>query len=1202
MQYRDTCPGEQQLRDFTLGKLSAEDADGLFQHINGCPECTTRLDGADQADDFVLNVLKEQQEPPTSIDESLQEALERISSFETVLSLSTVTGTDDAADAGLSGNATLRDYEVLHTLGQGGMGTVYKARHLKLDRVCAVKVLRAARASGSQFNRRFEREIRAIGRLDHPNIVRATDAGSHDGRLFLVMEYIDGVDVSTLANHIGQLSVADACEVVRQTAIGLDYAHSNGMVHRDVKPANIMVDTLGQVRLLDLGLARWEQHDESLQELTGTDQIMGTVDYIAPEQAATSHAVDASSDIYSLGCTLYRLLAGRPPFAAPEFGSTVQKLLAHASRSAEPLSELRSDIPRDLSDLVDRMLAKEPSARPASASVVAELLAGYSKQSCLPTIVAQCPTPTSSSVDEQCKLNLMDSIGLAELRENRSGPARSMLYASVPLAVLIIAASMFAWHGAGGHTNERERQATLAILGNDHSGVDGEPYYSLPENPGEQPEYAPTSFPRLVPEEHTSDRDGNYLSPHVMTRLGSVGLREPASALSLSFLNDGAQIMSATPRAVRVWDTATGRELKTYAIRHGIRAAAVADDQSVWAALSGMLGIVVWHEDGRILHYLDRAGNSYESIALSFDGTTLAAAGRDGSITLWSIESGQVLQKLSAHDASISQVVFSADAQLLASVSNDGFLRVWQLPSGKLEGEFSYTVGKITAVSIATSGRYLACALTDGSVHVSSLETGEESNTWIAHQNAVLDIAFSPDGDRLATGGKDHMVRVWDWRTAEAQWIGVGHVGAVGRVSFHPQGELVISTGTSEHPRHYKQTDGAIRIWDATTGEQIQPGSRQESHMLSIAMTSGGERVVGARGNRTVSVWDRESGDWIGELSNLSPGAKPLAVSPSDDRFAVVSGGSLLLHDLTTLTNFTKVIPESYGRIESISFNPTNTQLALAHASGKIHVYDTETRQRIQSWQAHDAGCRMIHSPDGRLLASSSGDKTLAVWDAVTFELLYRKPGHVDGVQSITFSPDGWLLASAGYNGRIMVREVITGDVVRDIKSETGLNCIRFAPDNRTLIAGEFYDRLLCWDVSSGSRYVEIIARSGCTITDLALTRDGTLLASAGDDGSVLLWDLPKLLRKAPALNESTLSESRLQRLWNDLARDDAELAFAAVWDLVAGRKQAVPFIESRLTPKLSIYPQPLRFPADDAEDRHQRRAAQVLKYAKGLD
>ena len=625
----------------------------------------------------------------------------------------------------------------------------------------------------------------------------------------------------------------------------------------------------------------------------------------------------------------------------------------------------------------------------------------------------------------------------------------------------------------------------------------------------------------------------------------------------------------------------------------------------MWAALSDTLGIVVWQEDGHILKTLGRAGHRFESIDVAPDGTLLAAADRDGNITLWSLESGQELHKLSAHDESVSHVLFSADAKLLASAGSDGFLRVWQLPSGTLANEFAYADGTITAINVAVSGQHLACGMTDGSVHVSSLETGAETSTWIAHQSAVLDVAFSPDGNRLVTGGEDHMVRVWQWRTAEPQWVGVGHVGFAATVAFHPRGELVMSAGASEHPRHYKEADGAIRLWDATSGEQIQPGSHQDSHLISIATTSDARRIVGARGSRTLSVWDSESGELIGQLSGLNPGPKPLALSPDERLLAVVSGGSVLLHDFETLRFLKKHTPESQGRVLTMSFSPDSSQLVLGHASGKIHVYDTANGHLIRSWQAHDldqreGGIQLNHSPDGRLLASSGRDGTLAVWDAVNFDLLYRRPGPADQAQALTFSPDGWLLASAGYNGRILVREVITGDVVRDIKSETGLNCLRFASDNRTLVAGEFYDRLLCWDVSTGSRYVEVIARSSCTITDVALSRDGTVLASAQDDGSALLWDLQKLLRKAPPLSTSALTEPQLTQLWTDLGSDDAELAFAAVWDLVAGREQAAPFVESVLSPTFERYR--LRVPVNDTEDRRQLRGAQILEYAQRLE
>ena len=253
-------------------------------------------------------------------------------------------------------------YQLLERLGEGGMGTVYRALHVSLHREVALKLLPADRMQDKTAVERFQREMQAIGKLDHPRIVRATDAGEIDGTHFLVMELVEGVDLSTLVHRCGPLSVAEACELIRQAAEGLEYAHGKGMIHRDVKPSNIMLartdDGQVVVKVLDLGLALLHEfHGIGGGELTNTGQMMGTLDYMAPEQGADSHSVDGRADVYSLGATLYKLLCGEAPFGGEQYDTPLKKLRALATQPAPSIGTRRDGLPDDLIALIDRMLA-----------------------------------------------------------------------------------------------------------------------------------------------------------------------------------------------------------------------------------------------------------------------------------------------------------------------------------------------------------------------------------------------------------------------------------------------------------------------------------------------------------------------------------------------------------------------------------------------------------------------------------------------------------------------------------------------------------------------------------------------------------------------------------------------------------------------------------------------------------------------------
>ncbi|HVK11717.1 MAG TPA: serine/threonine-protein kinase [Gemmataceae bacterium] len=263
------------------------------------------------------------------------------------------------------------NYEILDRLGAGGMGTVFKARHRRMKRVVALKVLSKEVAATELFLQRFQREVEVIARLTHPNIVMAFDADEAEAGPFLVMEFVNGRDLASEVQSNGPLPVADAVDRIIQAARGLEYAHEKGIIHRDIKPHNLMRDADGTVKVADLGLARIGGPSSGVSSLTQAGSIFGTVDYMSPEQAIDSGSVDARADIYSLGCSLYFLLTGQPPYGG---GTLMAQMLKHRDAPIPSLRAARPDVSADLDAVFARMVAKSPKDRPASmAEVVREL-------------------------------------------------------------------------------------------------------------------------------------------------------------------------------------------------------------------------------------------------------------------------------------------------------------------------------------------------------------------------------------------------------------------------------------------------------------------------------------------------------------------------------------------------------------------------------------------------------------------------------------------------------------------------------------------------------------------------------------------------------------------------------------------------------------------------------------------------------------
>lgn len=302
----------------------------------------------------------------------------------------------------------LGQYELLDQIGSGGMGTVFRARHLRLGRIVALKMLTPGRLQSREAIARFEREMRAAGNLQHPNIVSAQDAGEVDGAHFLAMELVDGCDLSTLIKNHGPLRIADACEIVRQAAAGLQHFSDHGLIHRDIKPSNLMLarpatsDGTPLVKILDLGLAQFASGEsDAPQDITATGQVIGTVDYMAPEQGlAGVSRLDIRADLYSLGATLFKLISGRAPFEESQYNTTLKRLQALEEVVPPSLSDLVPECPAELSAQVARLLSKSPEGRPPSPQELVRVLTPFVRGADLNALLLQHASATPPSISQ----------------------------------------------------------------------------------------------------------------------------------------------------------------------------------------------------------------------------------------------------------------------------------------------------------------------------------------------------------------------------------------------------------------------------------------------------------------------------------------------------------------------------------------------------------------------------------------------------------------------------------------------------------------------------------------------------------------------------------------------------------------------------------------------------------------------------------
>jgi serine/threonine-protein kinase len=874
----------------------------------------------------------------------------------------------------------LGQYVLLERLGQGGMGQVFKARHQRLHRIVALKLIRKERLADPSASERFQREAQAAARVTHPNIVTVYDADEVRGTLFFTMEYVEGTDLSRLVKRGGPLPVAHACDYARQAALGLQHAHENGLVHRDIKPANLLLAAKdGVVKILDMGLARLDDPTDpgrTVEGLTETGAVMGTPDYIAPEQAIESRGVDIRADIYSLGCTLYYMLAGRPPFAG---GSLAQKLLCHQQAEPEPIERLRPDVPAGLAAVLRRMMAKRPADRyqtPAEAAVALERYcrvaiplgpAPAADQTvpvarALPVAVPVSETVAMAGAEVESTPVLPVAIPVAARPAARPGRRRLVLAAAGSLALLLLAVGIVA----------------LLIPG----GREG----------GEPP---PTSLDQLRPEDVPEAEQFRGQPPELVAVLGDSRGRcwtpdteSPDAWVDpphLAYRPGGKDLvaMARTHDRVRVWDPLTNRELPAagggatpFAQRQPVAGAGYTADGSVVALLTTVpagWAYRVWdvtsgQERGS---HLVGSGNVPAIVTFAPGGKRFAAGDGTSVRGVWDTATGKPLTDALPEPGRPYR--FSADGKLLATAGPASgepdpslTVRLWHVPEGKpaaagrlpLPPAKDYP-GSNLAVAFTPDLETVAVANLDEGRHAAlgrvllwAWRAGQPSRSvQVAQPTGISALEFAPDGTKLAVTTNDGVVRVCDLSgNREPRALCVSPWS----LAFAPNAKaLAVAT-----------SDGTIRVWDTDTGRQLNP----VSPALSLMAVAPGAPVVavGNSDDNSLRILDAVTGKARGSVP-LPPGSTfdQVALSPNG---RVVAGSILPSHVAAVWDVATA---EAVAPLESagpLAFAPDGKTLVLINPNGQGgNLWDTAPWNRRAPLAGPVTALRApVFSPKGR--------------------------------------------------------------------------------------------------------------------------------------------------------------------------------------------------------------------------------------------
>jgi Protein kinase domain/WD domain, G-beta repeat len=709
--------------------------------------------------------------------------------------------------------ARFRDYEILEELGGGGMGKVYKAFHTKLKRPVALKVIRAHLALDPSALARFDREMEIVARLDHPNIVRALDAGEAAGTRFLVMELLEGRNVFNLVQQ-GPLPVAMACAIARQTADALQHIHDHGLVHRDIKPSNLMIMPSGQVKVLDLGIARWNIAATGDNPLTPGCHLIGTHDYLAPEQIDNASTVDGRADIYSLGCTLYHLLAGEAPFARLPL---LQKLVAHGTQEPASLLRVRPDLPGALVQVVKKMIVKNKDYRYPTAASVAMALQPFCEAKRAAAVLEQEPHDTSP----------------ASRRRSR----RLTLWAVLLGALLLLGA-------AGIFMRVNTAHGTLVlefpqgIPDNAEVLVDGEKV-TLKRMSAGLAEVVVVAGDRAVEvtagadhwrkDKVTVSRGGKPVLQVALT--GQVAQKgagpgnptenaqQPAGPLiSLTGQTGAVTCIAVSPNgrfaashgglgdhSFHLWDLAKNRQVYKVQIECG-------GLDVLWTPAGDMIvsgghgdrgaGAVVLHapQNGKRIGNVINHDRPVRGIALSADGKQLATGDSEGIVRIWEFRTGAKLHEFQ-HGTGVNHLAFSADGEYLLSACDNKTIRLWNVAQDRQERLFEGHTATVAYVAFSADGRHALSASysdlgdSDDTVRIWEVATGKEiSKLQVGEEGHQLTCAVaSRDGRRILTGHQDGSVCLWDLASKKKLATFSKHKGRVQSLAFAPDGRLGLS-------------------------------------------------------------------------------------------------------------------------------------------------------------------------------------------------------------------------------------------------------------------------------------------------------------------------------------------------------------------------------------------------------------------------
>jgi WD40 repeat protein/predicted Ser/Thr protein kinase len=938
------------------------------------------------------------------------------------------------------------DYELLEEIGRGGMGVVYKARQASLDRIVAVKVLLSGRLAGPEFVQRFRTEAAAAASLQHPNIVAIHEVGYREGQHFFAMDYVAGRNLAQIARD-GPLPPRRAAGYMKTITEAVQYAHERGILHRDLTPANVLIDENDQPKITDFGLAKRLEKDT---ELTLSGQVLGSPNYMPPEQAAARRGlVGKRSDVYSLGAVLYYLLTGRAPFA----GDTVAKTLQQVENN-EPVSPqlLNPSVPRDLQTVCLRCLEKEPARRYASAQELADELGRFLDRK---PILAR-PVGRPEKAWRWCRRNPVPAALLAlvalvflagfagiawevqRAREARDVAQRRLYAAQMNQAFR-------AWEVGSVNVaralldSQRPQHGSVDLRGVDWRWLwflcQSDAKSELPTQ-GEWQLYAAEPSPdgrRLATAGWGKDIIIYDLESGGKLQTLTGHTRQLMGFHSLAFSPDGRRLVSASGGLLLsggqfellLWDLATGSNTN-----------------------------------------LDVRSSSFMAVAFSPDGRWLASACLDGTVGLWDADTHNNVAMLREHKGQAYAVVFSPDSQSLFTGGEDGTVRQWDVTTRREVGpplEHGTPVGNL---AVSPDARTLASECWENYLYLWDMTSRKARKLrYTPAERCPASPVFSPDGGLLAFSTGNN-IRIWDMETEQERTVLRGSTGTIMNLRFLPDSKQLVSACEFGRPM----------LWDI---------HRPEKLITLRGFREGVRCMVVSSDNRRLIVG---TGDFL-DLQH-----------PSE----------VLVFDLDSQKSLLPPL-EHPQAVNALSLTADGKLLATGCEDGGVRVFTLPEGQLIQTLTNAVTKKRsnLVFSPDGRtLMTSTASPRQFTLWDTMTWEARCLSQDPPGGPQYFAFSPDGSLLATPmGGKMSTIIWNMPAGTTNTVIPCRTNARGATFSPDG-TMLAINTFEDIELYEARSWKPLGTLKGHEH-VINGIAFAPDGKILASVGNEGSVRLWSVP---------------------------------------------------------------------------------------------